>query len=379
MSRYLIVDVANLMFRARHVVRGDAFTKAGMALHIIFRSLRKLYKERGADHVVLALEGGGSWRYKVYPTYKSKRRLERAKVELTRTEKEEEEVFEHTMNEFISFMMEKTRCTVLHQPGIEGDDFIARWIQLHPNDEHVILSGDSDFIQLIGPNVSIFNGVDNRFLTTDGVFDGDSGASLVFHVDSGSGKIKVLGTPEEEKKKHDKAEKERAKKSATYVPTEFSWEMEPEWWRKALFVKLIRGDVGDSIFSAYPGVRYVGSSKKIGICEAWDDRNGKGYHWNNFMLQSWDKLLGEDANGNAQVERVRVLDQYEFNRLLIDLTMQPQEVKDLMDQTIIDAVQKEPVSNIGMHFLKFCKQNALNALAREVNDHGAYLNAPYAR
>ncbi len=44
MTRYAIVDVANLFYRARHVVRGDAYTKAGMALTIVFRSLRKLHR-----------------------------------------------------------------------------------------------------------------------------------------------------------------------------------------------------------------------------------------------------------------------------------------------------------------------------------------------
>ena len=28
---------------------------------------------------------------------------------------------------------------------IEADDFIARWIQNHPDAEHVIVSSDSDF------------------------------------------------------------------------------------------------------------------------------------------------------------------------------------------------------------------------------------------
>jgi len=46
-------------------------------------------------------------------------------------------------------------------------------------------------------------------------------------------------------------------------------------WRKALFIKLMRGDASDSVFSAFPGVRYEG--KKISICAAWEDRIEQGY------------------------------------------------------------------------------------------------------
>lgn len=407
MARYAIVDVANLFYRARHVVRGDAYTKAGMALSIVFRSLRKLHREFKADHMVFCIEGK-SWRYDVYPQYKAKRKLDRMVATSTPAEREEEEAFMAVMNDFTNYMSEKTRCTVLQSQGVEGDDFIARWIQIHPNDDHFILSGDSDFIQLIAPNVSIYNGVDDRLLSIDGVFDG-MGRPLVFNVKGDSGKIKVGLTIPEAKAKHDKeqkakekahnqAERDRQKSfeafqkqkaldepgykpipfvAATYDWQEFDWKPEPEWWRKALFVKLIRGDTGDGIFSAYPGVRYEGSKNKVGINEAWEDRSAKGFDWNNFMLQRWEKLVGSDGNGNAIKKEVRVLDEYKFNESLIDLTQQPEEIKALMDTVIVQAVQKEPVGNVGIHFLRFCDRNNLPALSKEANDHAAYLNAPY--
>ena len=39
---YILVDTANMFFRARHVVRGDSIeTKIGMAYHIMFSSILK--------------------------------------------------------------------------------------------------------------------------------------------------------------------------------------------------------------------------------------------------------------------------------------------------------------------------------------------------
>jgi hypothetical protein len=71
------------------------------------------------------------------------------------------------------------------------------------------------------------------------------------------------------------------------------------------------------------------------------------------------------------------MDEYQINESLIDLTKQPQKVKDLMTNCIVQAVQKEPVGNVGIHFLRFCDKNYLPALSKEANDHAAYLNASY--
>ena len=46
----------------------------------------------------------------------------------------------------------------------------------------------------------------------------------------------------------------------------------------------MRGDPSDNIFSAYPGVRTKGTRNKIGLREAFADRQTKGYTWNNLML-----------------------------------------------------------------------------------------------
>ena len=51
--------------------------------------------------------------------------------------------------------------------------------------------------------------------------------------------------------------------------------------------KCIRGDTSDNVFSAYPGARKKGSKNKVGMLEAFADKESKGFNWNNFMLQRW--------------------------------------------------------------------------------------------
>jgi hypothetical protein len=41
-------------------------------------------------------------------------------------------------------------------------------------------------------------------------------------------------------------------------------------------------------------------------------------------------------------------------------------------------VQKEPVGNVGINFMKFCAKNDLTNLNRDANDHAAYLNRGYS-
>ena len=324
---YLLVDAANMFFRARHVVRGDEpEEKVGMAYHIMFSSINKVWRDFKGDHVIICLEGR-SWRKDFYAGYKANRAVARAA--LTPKEQEEDQMFWNAFDELKTFFESKSNCSVLRHDRCEADDFIARWIQNHPEDNHVIVSSDSDFYQLIAPNVKQFNGISKQLITHEGIFD-EKGKPVI-----------------------DKKTKEP--KGAP----------DPKW---ILFEKCMRGDPTDNVFSAFPGVREKGTKNKVGLREAFADRESKGYNWNNMMLQRW-----VDHDG---IEH-RVRDKYEFNRTLIDLTCQPDDIKQALDQTIDTCINKDPVKQVGLHFVKFCgKWNLVNVADRMV-EHSEYLGATY--
>jgi hypothetical protein len=408
--RFAIIDAAHLYNRAHHVCRGDAYTKAGMALHIVFNSLKKVYDEYKIDHMVVAAEGR-SWRYDYYPKYKAKRILDRKTM--SPAEQEEAAVLYEVGNDLMDFLSNQTKMTVLQSAGCEGDDFIARWIQLHPDDEHVIVSGDSDNIQLLASNVKIYDGLQDRTITHEGVFDG-KGEPMVFRVDQSSGKLKVdKSIKDTETERHKAAAKELREAEKTErdadkvlasmqkkgertelaeaalaqaqlevlkkrkkLDEKFVFTIDDDWHKRALFIKIVRGDVGDGVFSAYPKVRYEGS-KKVGIRECWEDRHEKGFHWNNFMLQKWEKLIVKEGQDEPEIVDVRVCDEFATNEMLIDLTKQPQEVKDLMDKVIVDAVQKQVTGQVGLNFLRFCKKHDLVRLMEQAHYHSVYMMAGY--
>ena len=235
---YILIDTANTFFRARHVVRGDIDTKIGMAIHITLSSIKKVWRDFEGSHVVFCLEGR-SWRKDYYEPYKRNRK--EARDALSKVEAEEDKVFWEVFDEFKNFVSDKTNCTVLQNPVLEADDLIAGWIQTHPNDKHVIVSTDGDFAQLVAPNVKQYNGIQDITITHEGYFD-------------------KKGNPVIDKKT--KLEKP--------APN-------PEYM---LFEKCMRGDTSDNVFSAYPGVRKKGTKNKVGLVEAFADKDTKGFNWN---------------------------------------------------------------------------------------------------
>jgi hypothetical protein len=314
---FIIVDTANMFARAKHSV-SQSDLQTGMALNIVFGSVKKAWADFKGHHVVFCLEGR-SWRKDFYTPYKANRAV--AKAALTPKEQEVDKIFWEAYGDFTTFLYEKTNCTVLRHPQLEADDLIAGFIQSHPNDEHVIISTDSDFHQLISPNVSQYNGVDMYHVTHNGYFD-------------------VKGRPMIDKK-----------------TGEHKKPFDPEW---ILFEKCIRGDTSDNVFSAYPGARVKSSKKKIGLMEAFEDRNSKGYAWNNFLLQRWT-----DHNG---VEH-RVLDDYNRNKTLIDLTQQPDNIRKIINETIESNSKPKGITEVGIRMMKFCQSYDMRRLVENIQHY----------
>ena len=332
--KYILVDTLNLFFRVRHIAPPGAalHDRLGLSMHMLLAAANKVAKTEGVDHVVFALEGGNNWRKDFYPPYKKQRADERQKR--TEAEVEEEHLYFEVFNQFIAYIDQKTNCSVLKVETAEADDVIARFIALHPEDEHVILSSDSDYYQLINEKVHIYNGVTKNLITLNGFFE-DTGSPVI---DKKTMEPKQLG--------------------------------DPKW---LLFEKCIRGDKSDNIFSAYPGARKKGTKNKTGMMEAFADKDKKGYNWNNLMLQRWT-----DHNN----EEHKVLDDYERNRNLIDLSAQPQEIKDKVDEEIIiamlmNATKHIPPRDIAFHFLKFCGQHELIKISQYPDDMVNWMKKSY--
>jgi 5'-3' exonuclease len=325
---YALIDTANTFFRARHVASRNSTLeeKIGMALHLTLASVNQAVRKYSIDHVVFCLEGK-SWRKAVYGPYKKNRIVDAMSV--TEEEKAESEMFWDTYEKFTTYIREKTNVSVLRHERAEADDLIARFIHLHPNDTHYIISTDSDYVQLITDKVFQYNGVANELITLNGYLK-DTGRPIL---DKKTKQPKLLEDPQ-------------------YL----------------LFKKCMRGDSSDNVFSAYPGVREKGTKNKVGLIEAYEDRMKQGFSWNNLMLQRW--------LDHENVEH-RVKDDYERNRMLIDLTAQPQEIKDAVDESIRIGVRTTTTPQVGIHFMKFCGRYELTKLSEQSETYARWLNNHY--
>jgi 5'-3' exonuclease len=324
---YALIDTANTFFRARHVASRNSTPeeKIGMALHLTLASVNQAVRKYSIDHVVFCLEGR-SFRKDLYAPYKKNRIVDQ--MSITEEEAEESKLFWETYEKFTTYIKEKTNVSVLRHERAEADDMIARFIHLHPEDNHYIISTDTDYNQLITDKVKQFNGVTGELATLEGYF-------------------KESGKPVLDKEKKPKLLED------------------PEY---GLFKKIIRGDSGDNVFSAFPGCREKGTKNKIGIIEAFEDRHKMGFAYNNFMLQ---RYIDHDN------KEVRVKDAFERNKTLIDLKAQPQEIKDAVDQRIRESVRVETVPQVGIHFMKFCGRHELTKISEQAETYSKWLNSPY--
>lgn len=326
--RYLVVDLANTYFRARHAAhRGaDSWTRVGFAVHVCLAAINRCWREQQADHVVICLEGR-SWRKDFYPAYKRNRA--EARAALSDAEIEEDEMFWTALDDLKTFFIESSNCTVMRHPELEADDLIAGWVQSHPQDHHTIVSTDTDYIQLLAENVNQYNGVTEELWTVTGILDR-------------RGRMVV-----DKKTKEPKA-----------VP-------DPKWM---LFEKCMRGDVSDNVFSAYPGVRTRGTKNRVGLMEAYADKDTKGFNWNNLMLQRWTDHEGVEH---------RVLDDYLRNVTLIDLSAQPAEIRAKIVETIQANQTTKTNRQVGAKFLKFCGKYELVKISESAHQYAEFLSAAY--
>ena len=212
---------------------------------------------------------------------------------------------------------------------LEADDLIAGWIQSHPRDNHVIISTDGDFAQLIAPNVKQYNGVSNTTITHEGYFT-DKGAPVI----------------------------DKKTKEAKPAP-------DPAFM---LFEKCMRGDTSDNVFSAYPGVRKKGTKNKVGLIEAFADKDTKGFNWNNMMLQRWVDHEGVEH---------RVLDDYNRNVILCDLSAQPGNIRSIINDVIEESMTPKEISQVGMRLMKFCAKWDMQKIADQATHYAQPLQARY--
>ena len=132
----LILDGANLMQRARFSSRRHFSGGENVTVYSFFRSLRPLVEKFKPQKIVLALEGRPVRRIEMYEGYKA-----------TRTYDDSDGYSEQ--RRMIIELLKHLPIEVVRHPEREADDVIGYFALDGDWDRRVVVSSDTDFIQLI--------------------------------------------------------------------------------------------------------------------------------------------------------------------------------------------------------------------------------------
>jgi DNA polymerase-1 len=150
--RITCLDTMNLIHRAR-----SGFAKGPHAVtYNFFRQLRPIIELADPDKVYLVLEGTPTHRHEVEGIdYKGGR-------------KDAGEDFYRQVNEIIQLISETLPFHIMKADDLECDDVIANLAIYHDEkgDDVTIVSGDSDFIQLLDdrPSINLYHPIKKKYL-----------------------------------------------------------------------------------------------------------------------------------------------------------------------------------------------------------------------
>lgn len=151
--KVLLLDANNLIYRARYSAK---FSREGDAaiVYSFFRSLRPLVEKFDPDICYFVRDGAPADRKDLFPDYKANRVREHDSDFL-----EQKKMIENIVLEYLPLVY----CRNM---GLEADDLIAYLVlDKHVRDECIVVSSDTDFIQLLQEheNCRLYNPVSKKF------------------------------------------------------------------------------------------------------------------------------------------------------------------------------------------------------------------------
>jgi len=167
-GRLFLVDGYALIYRAFFAMLARPLTTSrGENTSVawgIANFLVRLAQQHRPEYVAWVHDAGTSFRHQRFPDYKATRQ---------KLDEELQQDFDHSITR-VEALLAAFRVPLLAVPGYEADDVIATLAERASarGVEVVIVSGDKDFYQLIGPSISLLNpgrggpaAVEERFVT----------------------------------------------------------------------------------------------------------------------------------------------------------------------------------------------------------------------
>lgn len=135
-------------------------------VYVFFRNLKALVEQFQPDAIFCCLEGAHNFRYDLFPDYKANRLIKNAS-------KQEEKEKLNKQRDIIATLLKHLPITTVWADGFEADDIVASLVEDLKEEEVVIISGDTDFIQLLQKgyqHLQLYSPVKKAFLEAPDYF-----------------------------------------------------------------------------------------------------------------------------------------------------------------------------------------------------------------
>lgn len=157
----LYIDVSHMAYRFLFANERDV-EAVGMNLlrHMLLKNGILFYIDKfKADRCFVCFDSKGSnWRYEILPTYKGQRKANRDKHNI------DWEGFFSLLDNFQQELRDFFPIYSIKHDNLEADDIIAHLVRTNPNNNKVIVTSDSDYVQLLKyKNTKIFDPMKSKF------------------------------------------------------------------------------------------------------------------------------------------------------------------------------------------------------------------------
>lgn len=164
MDKILLIDGMNFMYRANVVFPNQKkdVNSGTVMIYNFFRNLKALTEQFSPSKIFVVLEGHPEFRYKLFSKYKSTR-LEKYANPIN---KEKRNLFFHNQDIIVS-LLKHLPITVARAEKYECDDTIATLAENLKNEDVIIISSDTDFIQLLQKkykSLQIYNPIKKNYV-----------------------------------------------------------------------------------------------------------------------------------------------------------------------------------------------------------------------
>ena len=159
MDKILLIDGLNFIYRGNISFKSEK-KYPYTVVYLFFKNLKMLIEQFNPNKVFFVLEGSNNFRYKLYSEYKANRKI------IKQGSKHAVDNFDE-QRDIIIELISSLPITIIKSDEFEADDVIATLIENLKDEELIVVSNDTDYIQLLQKgykNLKIYNSIKKEYL-----------------------------------------------------------------------------------------------------------------------------------------------------------------------------------------------------------------------